>query len=541
MTRDTPHTHENEAAENNRGSERSAEAGLDRRHFLGAVTLGAGALAAGVHSTRAEAATSSSVTFPSDPRAFGGGGSEGGGVNRSENDLYDCEVEGELPADLDGVFYRVGTDPQYPKPEQYQNDIGFDGEGHVSMFRIKDGHVDYKTRFARTQRWKAQHKARRSLFGMYRNPSTDDRSVKGLSRGTANTQLFFHHGKLLVYKEDSPPVEMHPLTLETLDDYYLFGAQYPAKTHTAHPKIDSQTGDMIGFGYSAKGFGSRDIYVYQADAKTGQIKWDAWVQAPYLGMIHDFVVSENYIIFLQVPLAFNEANIKKGGVIWAWDSTLPTYLGVMRRDGDGKDLRWLEGEQTMCTHTMGVREDKDGKLTLDMDGGAGNQFPFFPNVHEPFDPAKAVGNVRRFTVDLRRKSTDTYQMEVLYPQVSGVLSRQDDRYHTMPYRYGFLNSFGANGGWAMFDHDKEQVKIFSAGQDVRLAEMCFVPRNRNAGEADGYLIGIGDNMKENGRSDLIIADTADLDAGPVAKVKMPYRVVSQVHGFWTPGWQLESI
>jgi carotenoid cleavage dioxygenase-like enzyme len=189
---------------------------------------------------------------------------------------------------------------------------------------------------------------------------------------------------------------------------------------------------------------------------------------------------------------------------------------------------------------MGVREDKDGVIVVDMDGGAGNQFPFFPNVREAFDPAKATGNVRRFTIDLRRKSTDTYQMDVLYPNVSGVLSRQDDRYHTLPYRYGFLNSFGANGGWAMFDHDKEQVKMFSPGPDVRLAEMCFVPRNRNAGEADGYLIGIGDNVKENGRSDLIIADTADLAAGPVAKVKMPYRVVSQVHGFWTPGYELES-
>ena len=39
-----------------------------------------------------------------------------------------------LPADLDGVFYRVGPDPQYPKPDKYMMDIPFDGEGHISMF-----------------------------------------------------------------------------------------------------------------------------------------------------------------------------------------------------------------------------------------------------------------------------------------------------------------------------------------------------------------------------------------------------------------------
>ncbi len=67
---------------------------------------------------------------------------------RRRSTSFDCEVEGKLPADLDGVFYRVGPDPQYPKPAKYAGDILFDGEGHVAMFRIKNGHVDYRTRYA---------------------------------------------------------------------------------------------------------------------------------------------------------------------------------------------------------------------------------------------------------------------------------------------------------------------------------------------------------------------------------------------------------
>ncbi len=88
-----------------------------------------------------------------------------------------------------------------------------------ALFRFKDGHVDFRSRWVRTQRWNAQREARRSLFGMYRNPFTDDPSVKGLSRGTANTQVFFHHGRLMAFKEDSPPVVLDPLTLEMVDDY----------------------------------------------------------------------------------------------------------------------------------------------------------------------------------------------------------------------------------------------------------------------------------------------------------------------------------
>jgi carotenoid cleavage dioxygenase-like enzyme len=172
----------------------SDKKGLDRRALLGAAVLGAGAFAAATSKAEAE------VLFPKEPRSFGAGGSATGAVHRSEGDIYDCEVEGDLPDDLDGAFYRVGPDPQYPKEEKYKNDIVFDGEGHVSMFRIKGGHVDYRSRYVRTQRWKAQHAARKSLWGMYRNPTTDDPSVKGLSAGTANTQLVFHHGKLMALK-----------------------------------------------------------------------------------------------------------------------------------------------------------------------------------------------------------------------------------------------------------------------------------------------------------------------------------------------------
>jgi carotenoid cleavage dioxygenase len=68
--------------------------------------------------------------------------------------------------------------------------------------------------------------------------------------------------------------------------------------------------------------------------------------------------------------------------------------------------------------------------------------------------------------------------------------------------------------------------------------MTFVPRKPGAPEGEGYLVGIANHGKENGRSDLVFVDTHDLAAGPVARVKMPYRVVGQVHGFWVPGDQL---
>jgi carotenoid cleavage dioxygenase len=129
---------------------------------------------------------------------------------RAEVTIDDCVIEGRIPADLNGGFYATGPDPQYPMAP---GNILFDGEGHVRMFRIRNGRVDYRTRYARTERWMAQDKARRVLMPMYRNPSRDDPSVRGLSRSTANTHVLNHKGLLLALKEDSPPCALDLNTL----------------------------------------------------------------------------------------------------------------------------------------------------------------------------------------------------------------------------------------------------------------------------------------------------------------------------------------
>jgi carotenoid cleavage dioxygenase len=136
----------------------------------------------------------------------------------------------------------------------------------------------------------------------------------------------------------------------------------------------------------------------------------------------------------------------------------------------------------------------------------------------------------------------SFDMQVMYPQYSGGLARQDDRYHTVPYRYGFLIGGGpGGGGWLRFDHQTSKVDVFNPGPDASLSEMCFVPRRKGAPEGDGYLIGICSRPKENGRADLLIVDAQHLQDGPVATVKLPYRAAPQVHGFWVPGDQLPPV
>ncbi|HTU65558.1 MAG TPA: carotenoid oxygenase family protein [Steroidobacteraceae bacterium] len=462
---------------------------------------------------------------------------------RAELDLVDCEVEGKLPAGLAGTFYRVGPDFQYPPKLP---NIPFDGEGHVGLFRFANGHVDYRSRYVRTQRFAAQAAARESLFGTYRNPHTDDPRVRGLSRGTANTAVMFHHGKLFALKEDSPPVALDPDTLATVDHTYTFGGTLRSPTFTAHPKLDPETGEMIAFGYETRGEGSNDVAIIFVD-RHGKVTREHDIRVPYAGMIHDFAVTQKHIALLVIPMIVDVPGMLAGRVHFAWDSTLPSWLGVMRRDGDGSDLRWFAGPERCATHTMGCFSDGD-RVYVDMDMGAKNQFPFFPNKDgSPFDPIAAQGRITRLSVDLARASRPGFEMEVLYPD-TGVLSRQDDRYHTIPYSVGFMPCLDVTqpldprlanapmrplNTWTRFDHATRRTQSWCVGAESGLQECCFVPRSATAPEGDGWLIGTAQRLLES-RTDLLILDAQRLANGPVATVRMPFRLFNQIHGWWVP-------
>ncbi len=460
---------------------------------------------------------------------------------RVECDLRDCEVEGRVPVGLNGTFYRVGPDFQYPS--RAPHNVPFDGEGHVSMFRFADGHVDFKSRYVRTQRFKAQAAARKSLFGMYRNPLTDDPVVAGLSRGTANTHIVHHNGRLLALKEDSPPVLMDPDTLETLDDYHTFGGKLRSRTFTAHPKFDVATGEMIAFGYEAAGFASDDVSVFAVD-RHGEISWETWIKVPYAGMLHDFAVTERHIALFVTPMVTNMELIKRGGPHFAWDSSLPTWLGVMRRGGDGSDLRWFKGPERFSSHVMGAFSDGE-RLYVDMQMSLKHPYAFFPNLHgEPFDPVVGSGRVTRVSVDLAKKDIETYDMEVMYSQ-TGYLPRQDDRYNTVPYRYGFMNvtdstrplqpgmaGFRGANCFVRFDHQTRRTSTFATPDGANLSEPCFVPRSASAPEGEGYLLGVVHALRDGGRTDLLILDAEHLEDGPMATVKLPVLTNTQVHGWW---------
>ena len=457
---------------------------------------------------------------------------------RIEGEVHDLEVDGEIPADIDGAFFRVSPDPQYPP--RLEDDISFNGDGMIGMFRFKNGKVDYKQRWCQTDKWKLERENGGALFGAYRNPLTDDPSVKDRYRGTANTNAYFYAGRLYGLKEDSPAVAMDPNTLETFG-YTDWDGQVTSPTFTAHPKVDPHTGNLCAFGYAAKGLLTRDMVYYEIDRAGRKVK-EVWFEIPYYAMMHDYGLTKDYAIFHVVPCTSSWERLEAGLPHFGFDTTKDIHLVVLPRNGGAEDIKIFTAPNCFASHVMNAFNDGT-KIHFDTPEAKNNMFPFFPDWHgAPFNGFEAQSYMTRWTVDMDSNSGAFEKRERLTDFV-GEFPRIDERYQTEPYRHGWLLGMGMGPGsrasLAHLDLATGKKQVYQAAENRNLQEPCFIPKSKTAPEGEGYIVQVQPHS-DDGQSDLLLFDAQHVDEGPMATIHVPIRMRFALHGNWAAGEELEA-
>ncbi|KAL4723470.1 transcriptional regulatory protein rco1 [Fusarium chlamydosporum] len=475
---------------------------------------------------------------------------------RIEGEISELVVLGDIPPGIDGTFYRVMCDPFMPPNPR---NVPIDGDGNISAFRFHNGHVDMKMRYVDTERLKLEREARKSLFGLYRNPFTHHPCVRAAVDSTANTNVLYWAGHLLALKEVALPYAVHPDTLETIS-YDPFGPQIKAKTFTAHPKIDPLTKELVVFGYEAKGLGTKDIVIYSLDDEGFKLD-EQWIEAPWCAFIHDCAITPNWIILVLWPFEANVERMKAGKHHWAWDYDLPaSFIVVPRRRKFKLPSSWQQGEHrvyhwknAMPIHTGGAWED-GGKIYFESSRVLDNGFPFFPpdDGKKPSPDAKA--DYVRWVIDVREPSGTQIPDPLVIIDVPAEFPRIDERFMTQPYEYVFMNVHidrTADGvdtlhhslnGLAMHSNKTGKTRWFYAGKDSLVQEPIFIPRTPDAPEGDGWIIAMVERCSKH-LSELVILDTNNFEE-PISIVQLPMHVKAQVHGNWldtrirTPGQRI---
>ncbi len=445
---------------------------------------------------------------------------------RMECDIDDMIVAGELPADLDITYYRNGPDPQFPPRGDHH---WFAGDGMVHMFQIRNGKVRYSNRWVRTRKWDMERREGRNLFNAL-NPMASDPSVQGMETdGLANTNIVWHGGKLLALEEGHAPFELDAKSLDSKGAWRFDGQL--AGPMTAHPKIDPKTGEMLFFGYMADGFFTPGMS-YQTVAQNGVLTRSERFTAPFPSMVHDFIVTDEHVLFPIFPLTGSLERAMRGEPAFAWEPDKGTHVGVMRRDAAVSEIRWFETDPCYVFHPMNAYTEGNRIVAHVMQF---EEAPLFPKLDgTPPDPAKANARLCEWTIDLADNANSIKRRYL--DDISGEFPRLDERFAGHGYRHGYYAA--ANNGRgvsfnAIAHHDFATGRRtqYNLPQGDATGEPVFVPSAEDAAEGDGYLLSVIYRAAEN-RSDLIFLDAANLADGPIACAQLPHRVPFGFHGNW---------
>ncbi len=248
--------------------------------------------------------------------------------------------------------------------------------------RIEGGRAAwYRNRWVRTESFDEP-------FGIY-----NDDGTRNLHSSVANTHVVNHAGRTLALVESSLPYEITN-DLETVGAYDFDGKLVDAMT--AHPKICPLTGELHFFGYG--NLFAPHVTYHRADAD-GRLVIDRPLDVPALTMMHDFALTANYVVFMDLPIVFDVeiAQSGSGDMPYRWDDSYGARFGVLRRDDPYGEVRWFDIDPCYVFHVANAHDD-GAVLTL--------QAVRYPELWRDNAGFDAQGVMWTWTIDLARGTVD---------------------------------------------------------------------------------------------------------------------------------------
>lgn len=449
-------------------------------------------------------------------------------------------VEGELPADLDGIYLRNTENPLHPALKTYHP---FDGDGMIQIVGVRDGKAFYRNRFVRSDGFTAELEANGPLWPGIAEPVEMAKRDYGwgartLMKDASSTDVTVHRGTALSsHYQCGDLYRIDPYSGETLGKEDWRGG-FPADWGvSAHPKVDDHTGELLFFTYS-----KQSPYLRYGVVDEGNtVVHLADVPLPGPRLPHDMAFTENYAIFNDFPLFWDPDLLALNVHLPRLHRDLPSRFAVVPRRGDGP-IRWFEADPTYVLHFTNAYEDGD-EIVLDgffqgdpepADDGVGSKWQ---RVFRFLAMDRMQTRLHRWRFNLKTGVTREERLTDSISEFGMINSRFGGRH----YRYTYAAT--AKPGWFLFDgmvkHDVATggEERFTFGDGVFGSETAMAPRLGGTGEDDGYLVTITTDVNADA-SYCLVFDAARVSDGPVCKIALPERVSSGTHATWAPGSDL---
>lgn len=464
-------------------------------------------------------------------------------VTRTVEDELDdipLKVEGRLPPWLDGVLYRNGPGRFERGGRRCIHPV--DGDGHIARFDFGPKGVRYRNRFVRTDGYLTEERLGRLYYrGLGTNrPGGPVANLLRSCKNTANTHVIWQARCLLALWEGGVPYRLDPYSLATLgsEDFagrlnspiapparWLMPSQLP---FSAHPKIDSETGELLGFGVL---FGPLHRLAVYRVAPDGRMARPALYPLPHMTFVHDMAVTRHWLCFLLPHAQFDTLDALLGlntfvGAIRLASERPMTALLIPRQGGRPRAFETVPG---FVFHVAQAFEREAGTLVLDVIRY--HQFPVMADIDTLFqgERPEMVPHLERLELcpttgrrTIRGWTDWAAEMPTTAPAALGTEHR-------------VLYTLGAPPGRSLpflstiqrLDTVTGELRVHDLTPDLP-GEALLVP---GPGDEEGVLLTIV-YRAERQCSELLVLNAADLCIQ--ATIPLPHILPYGFHGAWVP-------
>lgn len=456
-----------------------------------------------------------------------------------ELEVEGLQVEGELPEDLFGGYFRNGPNPVFQPKNRYHP---FDGDGMVHGVYFRDGQAAYRNRYVDTLALRQEKADGRSVSPGVMGPFDYELSPFGI-KDTSNTDIFLYNGDLMsLWYNAGHPYRLNPDDLSTRGYYDLEGRSH--RRLSAHSKVDWNTGELLFFDY-----GDKPPYMtYGVADSQGKLLHEVEIELPGPRLPHDIGATHNYTILHDLPFFHDMEVLRRHGYrVLTFHRDIPTRFGLIPRYGAGNEVRWFECEPCYILHVSNCWEEGDWVV---MDGCRSTN-PMPQARQEEGELAHMLAYMRleannyRWRFNLRTGEVREGDIDDLNTE----FNKTNPWYMGSKSRYAYhqrIPLFHEGGhtlrftGLVKYDNDTGRRWQWDYGDGVFGSEAVFAPRrgaDAHSAEDDGYVITLATDTN-NWQSYCLVFDATDIEAGPVARVVMPHRVPFGFHATWARGEDL---
>jgi carotenoid cleavage dioxygenase len=375
----------------------------------------------------------------------------------------------------------------------------------------------------------------------------------------ANANVFWQAGKVLALAEAGLPQQFSRL-LEP--EEFDGGLRVPIASHVHR---DSVTGGRILFGIEQGTEVASPFLRFGEWDASGALTHQMEVQLERATWQHDLGVTAQRIAFIESPTEYGAFFTEEGSdelshpaVPYRWTPGAPGWVGVVDRDGDGSDVRWVSVDPCLVTHVLHAY-DEDGGGGDSGAAGAESAVVLYvcryevPEKGQPVDldvPVVGPAGIGmsliagglpvlerwRITGDkLERAQVDERMVEYV---------TSDPLCEGRPFRYGYGVELAPNGdrsidrevdhlGLLRFDVARDEVTAWNPGQYKTASEPLFVRAEDGRSDDEGWLLTVVYDATR-GASDIYVLDASSFGRKPQAVIHLPESVALpfRSHGTW---------